>query len=254
MNATGTLNGTIAIVPIPLAEARKLIPSQYRILEHAYHYLLPSFPKDMYPAFMQATHDHEVQAFGYHIPDFSRTGLEFPFLDFLGDNMTSFKWVPSLLMSAGHEVALKGAADYGIKTIPADFEPACNAYRAMPEAEEAGSTYYGAHSAQDDASFITTVFAPTAKPMYSMKFFQNVTNQPTFADGKTCNQMIRLFNTSVSISPNTIENVSGTVKTNLFPLENEQEWNDVLGLRGDTAFIENNYLPCEDFRGYGESD
>lgn len=71
MNATGTLNGTIAILPIPLTLARKLIPSQHRILEHAYRHLLPDFAKDMYPAFVQALHDHEVQAFGYHIPDFS---------------------------------------------------------------------------------------------------------------------------------------------------------------------------------------
>lgn len=70
-NATGTLNGTVAVIPIPLTLARKLIPSEYGILEHAYRDLLPSFPKDMYPAVVQALHDHEVQAFGYKIPDFS---------------------------------------------------------------------------------------------------------------------------------------------------------------------------------------
>lgn len=70
-NATGTLNGTIAVLPIPLTLARKLIPSQYGILEHAYRELLPSFPAGMYPAIVQAMHDHEVQAFGYKIDDFS---------------------------------------------------------------------------------------------------------------------------------------------------------------------------------------
>jgi hypothetical protein len=70
-NATGTLNGTVAVVPIPLALARQLIPSQYGILEHAYRALLPSFPLGMYPAIVQALHDHDVQAFGYKIPDFS---------------------------------------------------------------------------------------------------------------------------------------------------------------------------------------
>lgn len=70
-NATGTLNGTIGILPIPLTLARKLIPSQYGILEHAYRELLPSFPEGMYPAIVQAVHDHEVQAFGYKIDDFS---------------------------------------------------------------------------------------------------------------------------------------------------------------------------------------
>jgi hypothetical protein len=71
MNATGTLNGTISVIPITLELARELIPSRYRILEHAYRAILPSFPKGMYPAVLQALHDHEVQAFGYHIPDFS---------------------------------------------------------------------------------------------------------------------------------------------------------------------------------------
>jgi hypothetical protein len=70
-NATGTLNGTIAILPISLDLARSVIPPQYRILEHAYRAILPSFPKDMYPAVIQAMHDHDVQAFGFVIPDFS---------------------------------------------------------------------------------------------------------------------------------------------------------------------------------------
>jgi len=70
-NATGTLNGTVAVVPITLQLARQLIPPQYRILEHAYRDILPSFPADMYPAVLQAVHDHDVQAFGYNIPDFS---------------------------------------------------------------------------------------------------------------------------------------------------------------------------------------
>ena len=71
MNATGTLNGTVSVLPISLDLARKLIPSEYRILEHAYRHLLPSFPKGMYPAVVQAVHDHDVQAFGFKIPDFS---------------------------------------------------------------------------------------------------------------------------------------------------------------------------------------
>jgi hypothetical protein len=70
-NATGVLNGTVSVLPIPLTLARQLIPPQYRILEHAYRALLPDFPADMYPAVLQAVHDHEVQAFGYKIADFS---------------------------------------------------------------------------------------------------------------------------------------------------------------------------------------
>lgn len=181
-----------------------------------------------------------------------RAGIEFPFLDLLGDNTTSFKWAPSLLMTAGHEIALKGAADYGTNTFPADFEPACDAYRAAPDAEQPGSTYFSALSA--DQTFISTLFATTTASIYSMKFFMNVTNQPTFADGKTCDNMIRLFDTNVTTAPNTIEVVQGTVKAKIFPFEDVQIWHNVNGLRMDTAFIENNYLPCENFRGYGDGD
>lgn len=70
-NATGTLNGTVAVIPISLKLARQLIPPQYGILEHAYRALLPNFPRGMYPAIVQALHDHEVQAFGYKIDDFT---------------------------------------------------------------------------------------------------------------------------------------------------------------------------------------
>ena len=70
-NATGTLNGTIAVLPIPLPLARQLIPAQYRILEHAYRSLLPDFPRGMYPAIVQAVHDHDIQAGGFNVDDFS---------------------------------------------------------------------------------------------------------------------------------------------------------------------------------------
>lgn len=69
---TGTLNATLAIVPIPLATARQLIPSQYAILEGAYRALLPTFPEGMYPVLMQAGLDHDIQlaAINYKLPDF----------------------------------------------------------------------------------------------------------------------------------------------------------------------------------------
>jgi hypothetical protein len=248
-NATGTLNGTITVLPIPLALARKLIPSQYGILTHAYRSLLPNFPLDMYPAILQALHDHEVQAFGYKIPDFTRTGIEFPFLDLLKDGSTSFKWAPSLLMTAGHDIALKGAMDYGTHTFPAVFDPPCDAYHHPPSSAP-GTTSFSAQSADAGVAAISTLFAPSTEETYSLQFFKNITNQPTFADGKTCDNMIRLFNTSVTTS---IELVKGSVQAKIPPFETAQEWTDVEGIRLDSAFIENNYLPCENFRGYGDA-
>ncbi|KAF2657701.1 hypothetical protein K491DRAFT_315246 [Lophiostoma macrostomum CBS 122681] len=253
-NATGTLNGTVAVVPIPLALARQLIPSQYGILEHAYRDLLPSFPRGMYPAVVQALHDHDVQAFGYKIPDFSRSGVEFPFVDLLNDNYTSFKWAPSLLMSAGHDIALKGAMDYGTNVFAATFEPTCNAYKSVSKSKKLGTTFSGAKSLETGAASLSTMFSSTEEELFPLHFFKNFTNQPTFADGKTCDNMIRLFNTSVTTAPNRIERVVGTVKAKLPPFSTEQEWRNVYGLRLDTAFIENNYLPCENFRGYSSAD
>ena len=202
----------------------------------------------MYPAILQALHDHEVQAFGYKIPDFTRTGIEFPFLDMFGDG-TSFKWVPSLLMSAGHEVALKGAMDYGTNTFPASFDPPCDAYRNMP-GKPVGTSSFFAQSKDTDTAFVSTEFAPVEGWTYPLSFFKNVTSQPTFADGKTCDNMIRLFNTSVTTS---IETVRGSVRAIIPPFKKEKVWEGVEGIRLDSAFIENNYLPCEGFKGYGGS-
>jgi len=72
-NATGVLNATLVILPIPLATARRIIPSQWGILETAYRSLVPDFPQGMYPLFLQAGHDHDIQfaALDLSIPDFS---------------------------------------------------------------------------------------------------------------------------------------------------------------------------------------
>jgi hypothetical protein len=72
-NATGVINATLAIIPIPLEAARRLIPPQYGILERAYRALLPDFPEGMYPVMVQAAHDHDVQfrAYDITIEDFS---------------------------------------------------------------------------------------------------------------------------------------------------------------------------------------
>ena len=48
-SVTGTINGTIAVVPIRYELARSIIPAQYGILKKAYTSLLPGFPADKYP-------------------------------------------------------------------------------------------------------------------------------------------------------------------------------------------------------------
>jgi hypothetical protein len=169
-------------------------------------------------------------------------------LDLLGDNSTSFKWAPSLLMTSGHEIALKGAMDYGTHVFPAVFDPPCDAYRSQHGAKD--TTVFNAKS--NSEAHVQTQFSLAGNDVsFPMALFKNVTNQPTFADGKSCDNMIRLFDTSVTVAPNGIESVRGFVKARIPPFTSEMEWSDVYGLRMDTAFIENNYLPCENFRGYG---
>jgi hypothetical protein len=247
-NATGTLNGTIAVVPIPLSLARNIIPSQYRILEHAYRALLPDFPKGMYPAMVQAMHDHDVQVFNFKVDDFSRAGFEFPFVDILGDNHTSFRWAPAMLLTAGHELAIKGAQDYGTNVFEAVFDPPCDAYKSVKHAPPGTTSWEG--KSTESGAYVSTVFSPTRKEVFPFEFFKNFTNQPSFANGSTCDEMVRLFNTSVSAAPYGIQPVKGTVRANLPPFSGEKEWKNVYGLRLDSAFIENNYLDCRSLRSY----
>lgn len=71
-DATGTLNTTLLVVPIPYETARRIVPAKYGILKHAYHTLLPDFPRDMYPVVLQAGFDHDIQllSLGLQVPDF----------------------------------------------------------------------------------------------------------------------------------------------------------------------------------------
>lgn len=70
---SGTLNGTTLIVPIPLEQARVLIPKGYTILENAYRGLIPAFPADMYPLMVTVAVDHDLKlpALNITVPDFS---------------------------------------------------------------------------------------------------------------------------------------------------------------------------------------
>ncbi|KAK0754438.1 hypothetical protein B0T18DRAFT_312519 [Schizothecium vesticola] len=252
-NATGVLNATLLIIPIALETARRLIPPQYGILERAYRDLLPDFPAGMYPVLMQAAHDHDVQfkAYGITIDDFSRVGFEFPFLDLLNDGHSSFRWAPSQLITATHDIALQGSRDYGTVVSPATWDPPCDAYRALPN----GNTFFRGQSTTSPTEFIeleTTTrhrLAAAANP-YPLELFKNITNQPTFANASSCDNMIRWFNTTMSAGTAVVQ---GRVRArNAFPYlgGEERAWDGVWGVQVATPFIENNYLSCGSMRGY----
>lgn len=151
-------------------------------------------------------------------------------------------------MTSDHEIALKGAMDYGTDVFPATFDPGCDAYRAV-KSNKPRTTFFSAKSVEPMTASLSTLFSTTDEESYPLEFFRNFTNQPTFADGKTCDNLIRLFDTNVT-TMHGIEPIRGTVKVRMPPFVGDQEWTDVYGLRLDTAFIENNYLSCDSFRGY----
>ena len=140
---------------------------------------------------------------------------------------------------------------------PAAFDPPCDAYRASeePEADE-GTTLHTASSLDAQTSLHTTFHASPSSlsPTTPLSFYHNVTNQPIFSDGRTCDNMVRLFDTSLSTGSNSIERVRGDVRMRMWPFdvaaEGERTWDGVEGIRFASAFVENNYLPCEGFRGY----
>ncbi|KAH8890051.1 hypothetical protein GQ53DRAFT_782574 [Thozetella sp. PMI_491] len=249
-NATGVLNATLAIIPITLEAARRIIPKQFTILEHAYRDIVPDFPKGMYPVMLQAAHDHDVQfrAYGITLDDFSRVGFEFPFLDFFGDGHSSFRWAPSQLISSTNVIALEGSRAYGTVVSPATYDPVCDAYRTLSN----GAQYFRG-SSLDSPDFIEYEMwrvRPAGFNPYPLELFKNITNQPTFANGSTCDNMIRLFNTSMSTGPYEPVAVRGRVHSLAAPFEGERTWTEVYGVQVATPFIENNYLDCRTMQGY----
>jgi hypothetical protein len=85
---------------------------------------------------------------------------------------------------------------------------------------------------------------------YPLSVFMNVTNQPTFANGSSCDNMIRLFNSTMTRGQFAPPAVRGTVRARAWPFDQRREWTEVYGVQVATPFIENNYLDCRALRGY----
>lgn len=72
-----------------------------------------------------------------------------------------------------------------------------------------------------------------------------------FASGDTCDNMIRFFNTTISTGDRAPVGVHGNVTAQVPSLAGTSSFEGVYGIKVDTAFIENNYLPCNSLKGYG---
>ncbi|KAL8419345.1 hypothetical protein RB594_002535 [Gaeumannomyces avenae] len=261
-SATGVINGSLVVVPIPMADARAAVPAQWGILEGALKANLPDFPEGMYPLFIQAVQDHDLKmhAFNIDIPDFARVSLEFPFIDLLGDGYTSFRWAPEMLLTASNPIAVSGSADYGAKAHPATFDPECDGYKASPDSSSTTTTF-AASAPATGASFSLSVSpdaygdAPFGLPV---AFFVNATNQPTFANGTTCSNMIRMFDQSLFADGRGADPrpVAGTITAagmgpGLLSWSEADAPRQAFGIQVATPFAENNYIPCHDLQGHG---
>ncbi|KAK7966311.1 uncharacterized protein PG986_000588 [Apiospora aurea] len=205
---SGSLNGTTLIVPIPLEQARGMIPKEYVILEKVYRGLIPLFPDGYYPLMVTTAFDHDLKLPAYNVT--------------VGDFSS----------------AIDGSRGLGLQIWPAKFDPPCDPYKRLPD----GSLYLHSELSDPavyDARYVTvqTQPSPTLVP-FPLTFIRNVTNQPTFANTSLCDNYIRLYNTSNSAAPHAPQPVVGNVTALLEPLASNQTWTGVFGWNYATAFIE----------------
>jgi hypothetical protein len=157
------------------------------------------------------------------------------------------------MISATNEIALQGSLAYGTEVTPAEFDPPCDAFKQQRN----GSLHFKAVGTQSPTTYMEVDFIPVLASAlnrnghYPLEAFMNITNQPTFANGTTCDNMIRLFNTSMTRGPAYAPvPVIGTVRANgIFP-SLDSVWHGVRGVHVATPFIENNYLDCQTMKGY----
>lgn len=78
----------------------------------------------------------------------------------------------------------------------------------------------------------------------------NVTNQPTFKDGLSCDNQLNLYNTTLSTGKNAPVGVIGEIMIKAPYIPTTSVFRDVHGIKVDIAFIENNQIPCSQLKGY----
>ncbi|KAJ2901937.1 hypothetical protein MKZ38_001238 [Zalerion maritima] len=255
-SATGVLNGTLAIIPVDMERVKMALPAGVNILEDLLRADMPNFPEGMFPVLLQAAHDHDVQFAAYNIgiPDFSRIGLEFPYLDARGDG-TPFKWAPRQLISGHNEMAVKGSRDYGTIVFESLFEPRFEAYSQ----DRSGAITMSAVSNDNGTRHLMeTVFRRQPEVEigaegndggmpFGLDAIKSITSQITFAslDG-ACDRFTRLWNTSIDSTPVAIRG-KVVIEGGVSPLDDSagrMSFSNIWGVQVATAFTEDNYLDC----------
>lgn len=167
------------------------------------------------------------------------------------------------MISHTNEIAIEGSKTYGTAVSAAAFSPNCEAYE---RAEDDGAAVALAANATDGSdTFVRLRFAPlgeegegaaAATNPFPLALYQNITNQPIFANGTQCDRQIRLFNSTLNQGAFAPVPVRGSIATNLAPLDTTTTnqglllTDDVFGMLIDTPFIEYNGLDCQSLQGY----
>lgn len=176
-----------------------------------------------------------------------RFGWSFPFLDLLGDGFSSFTWAPAQMISASNAMAVNGSRDYGTDVFPASFEPGCQALGRAAD----GSAFFRGNATDGSGTYAAVDIRPLdpgagdGSP-FPLAFYQNVTNQPIFANGTHCDNQIRLFNSTL----NQPQMVRVSLFSNVPPLDAGAGVQDMFGMTIDTPFVEYNGLDCATLKGY----
>ncbi|KAH6721374.1 hypothetical protein BKA61DRAFT_468617 [Leptodontidium sp. MPI-SDFR-AT-0119] len=228
---TGTFNSSIFVLPIPFKLARSLIPQQWSINEKAYRELLPGFPKNSYPT---------VHTF-------------FPFVDLFNDGYSSYTYNKYLLITATNQLGIGALPEYGTVPVPATFSPSLEAYGYSGNTSCPGEISFDAYSdfKLPPAPTVAIKFKDVGNVApWHMNFYVNVTNQPIMTNGTVCDNQIFLYNTTLSNGVNAPRGVMGSVKLGAPLLPEDTTFNNVFGVRVDTAFLEIPSVPCPKLQGY----
>lgn len=149
------------------------------------------------------------------------------------------------MISASNDMAVSGSQDYGTDVVTTTFTPGCDAYEL---AANGSSTFSGA-ATDGSGTYAMVNMAPIDENnnnSFPLAFYQNITNQPIFANGSQCDNQIRLFNSTI----NEPRMVKVNAFSNLAPMDASAGVMDMFGMVIDTPFVEYNGLDCQTLKGY----
>lgn len=159
------------------------------------------------------------------------------------------------MISFDVNIALNGSRDYGTTVFPTAFQPGCNAYDRL--ADGTGAATFSGNATDGSGVFANLRFSPlegsgVASP-FPVAAYQNITNQPIFANGSTCDQQTRLFNSTINQGEFAPVPVRGSIVSNLSPFDYSAGVDGVFGLLVNTPFVEKNNLDCQTLKGFTSS-